>query len=288
MSTLTEKEIYELEKSANRIRKHIIRMLTEARSGHTAGSLGMADVFTVLYLKVLNHRPNEPLWEKRDRVVLSNGHICPVLYATMTEAGYFPEEELMTLRKLGSRLQGHPHREHLPGIETTSGPLGCGLSQIAGMAIADRMNHGDSSERYFYCLLSDGELNSGNIWEAGMLVAKERLANVIAVVDRNNIQIDGFTQDIMPLEPLKEKWESWGWSTVEIDGHDIGHITEAFMRAKLEKEKPSMIIAKTIPGKGVSEFEGKYEWHGKVPDEEQGKKALEELDGIDEEIERGK
>lgn len=285
MSKLTEKERYELEKSANRIRKHIIRMLTEARSGHTAGSLGMADVLAVLYLKVLNHRPEEPFWEGRDRVVLSNGHICPALYATMAEAGYFPEDELITLRKLGSRLQGHPHREHLPGVETTSGPLGCGLSQIAGMAIADRMGGGHPSERHFYCLLSDGELNSGNIWEAGMLIAKEKLADITAIVDRNNIQIDGFTQDVMPLEPLKEKWEAWGWSTVEVDGHDVDRIAKAFMDAKSDKERPVVIIAKTVPGKGVAEFENKYEWHGKVPDEEQERKALEELSKTDDEIE---
>jgi len=265
----------ELQKKAGEVRKLVVKMLTDSGSGHTAGSLGMADIFTVLYSKTLNHRPDDPFWEDRDRVVLSNGHICPVLYATMAEVGYFPTEELFTLRRLGSRLQGHPNRNYLPGIETSSGPLGSGLSQAVGMAIADRM---DKKQKYFYCLLSDGEMNSGNTWEGGMLASKEGLNRLIAIMDRNNIQIDGMTQDVMPLEPLKDKWESWGWNVLDIDGHNVSEIFEAFGRAKEEKNKPTMIIANTISGKGVKEFEGKYEWHGKVPDKEQLKRALEDLD----------
>lgn len=286
MKNLSKKEENDLKRKANRVRQLTIEMLMEAGSGHTAGSLGMVDVFTALYSRALNHRPEDPFWEGRDRVVLSNGHICPALYSTMAEVGYFPVEELKTLRKLGSRLQGHPHRECLPGLETTSGPLGSGLSQLTGMAIADRMVNGENSEKFFYCLLSDGELDSGNVWEAGMLTVKESLGNVVAVIDRNNIQIDGFTQKVMPLEPLKSKWESWGWSVIEIDGHDFNQIMEALQEPKKErKNRPTMIIAQTISGKGVKDFEGKYEWHGKVPNEEQGKKALNELKEIEVQIE---
>lgn len=283
MENLVKKEKKELQKRANRIRKLVIEMLSNAGSGHTAGSLGIADIFTALYFSVLNHKPDEPFWEDRDRVVLSNGHICPVLYATMAEVGYFPIEELMSLRRLGSRLQGHPHREYLPGIETTSGPLGCGLSQAVGMAIADRI---DKKEKHFYCLLSDGEMNSGNTWEGGMLAAKEGLSNVISIMDRNGIQIDGNTKDVMPLEPLKDKWESWGWRVFDIDGHDMEQIVGALREAKEEKDKPSMIIANTTPGKGVGYIEGEYEWHGKTPNEEEAGKAMEDLERIDEEIER--
>ncbi len=285
MEILSKEEEVDLKKKANRVRQMIIEMLMEAGSGHTAGSLGMTDVFVSLYFRVLNHRPEEPFWEGRDRLVLSNGHICPALYSAMALAGYLPVEELKTLRKLGSRLQGHPHRECLAGLETTSGPLGSGLSQITGMAIADRIDNGEKSEKFFYCLLGDGELDSGNVWEAGMLTAKEGLGNVVAVIDRNNIQIDGFTQKIMPLEPLMSKWESWGWSVTEIDGHDFNEILGAFQESKDRRNKPTMIIAHTIPGKGVKEFEGKYEWHGKVPNEEQGKRALDELKEIERQIE---
>ncbi len=259
-------------------------MLMEAGSGHPAGALGMADIFAVLYLHFLRHDPEDPFWEERDRVILSNGHICPVLYATLAEVGYFSKEELKTLRRLGSRLQGHPHRGYLPGIETTSGPLGCGLSQAAGMAIADRMDRGDESESYFYCFMGDGELNSGNIWEAGMLASKERLGKLVGVIDRNNIQIDGFTKDVMPLEPLRDKWESWGWLVYEIDGHNIDQIYEAFEKVRSSPDTPKVIIANTIPGKGVFEFEGKYEWHGKAPDADEGGRALKELAEEDREI----
>jgi transketolase len=273
---LTEERHLELEQTANDIRKSIIKMLVHAGSGHTAGPLGMADVFTVLYFHTLRHDPTRPDWEDRDRLVLSNGHICPVLYATMAYAGYFPTEELMTLRKFGSRLQGHPHREFLPALETSSGPLGEGLSQATGMAIADRMDGKDGTRR-IYCLMSDGELEEGQTWEAGMLAGKYALHNLVALVDRNNIQIDGFTERVMPLEPLADKWRAWNWHVLEIDGHNLEEIAAAFHKAKAIFEKPTMIIAHTIPGQGVVEFERDFHWHGKPPDPEQGATALREL-----------
>jgi transketolase len=277
MEKLDDTKIWDLEMTANKIRTSIIDMLITAGSGHTAGPLGMADIFTALYFHVLKHNPKDPLWEERDRLVLSNGHICPVLYASMAHAGYFTISELRTLRKFGSRLQGHPHREWLPGMETSSGPLGSGLSQAVGMALADRIDRGQSSGRFFYCLLSDGEMDAGNTWEGGMLAGKEKLHNLVAVIDRNNIQIDGFTEDIMPLEPLKEKWEAWGWHVQEINGHDFEEIVNALDEAKAIFNKPSIIIAHTIPGKGVKEFERKFEWHGKPPNKEEGEMALAEL-----------
>ncbi len=219
--TLTDDKIKLLENQALKIRRSIIEMLLAAGSGHTAGPLGMADIFTALYFQLLKHNPHDPQWEERDRLVLSNGHIAPVLYATLAHAGYLPVEELKTLRKFGSRLQGHPHREWLPVLETSSGPLGEGLSQAVGMALADRMERGRSSDRWFYCLTGDGELDCGEIWEAAMLAGRERLHNLIVIVDRNNIQIDGFTEDVMPLEPLAEKWQDFGWHTQEIDGHNF-------------------------------------------------------------------
>jgi len=276
-SYLTDKKIKELEGKANDIRQSIIETLLEAGSGHTAGPLGMADIFTALYFHILRHTPRNPLWEGRDRVILSNGHICPVLYAAMAHAGYFPVEELKTLRKFKSRLQGHPHREWLPGIETSSGPLGSGLSQAAGMALADRMDYGRSTSRFFYCLMSDGELDAGNTWEAALFAGKERLHNLIAIIDRNNIQIDGFTEDVMPLEPLHAKWESFGWHVIEIDGHSFHSIDDAIAQTKAVFEKPSVIIAHTIPGKGVKEWERDYKWHGIPPNKEQAKMALKEL-----------
>jgi len=267
----------ELELKANDIRQSIISMLLEAGSGHTAGPLGMADVFTALYFDILRHDPTDPSWPERDRLVLSNGHINPVLYATMAHAGYFPVEELQTLRKFGSRLQGHPHRDFLPMLDTSSGPLGSGLSQAVGMALADRMDFGITSPKYMYCLMSDGELNEGNSWEAIMLAGKEKLRNLIAIVDRNNIQIDGYTEDIMPLEPLVDKWKAFNWHVQEIDGNNMQAILDAVNEAKAIFEKPSVIIARTIPGKGVREFERKFEWHGKAPGKEDAKMALDEL-----------
>ena len=274
MEKLTEEKIKELKLKANNIRESIIEMLTEAGSGHTAGSLGMADIFTYLYFHALKHDPMRPDWHLRDRLILSNGHICPVLYATMAHAGYFPKEELMTLRKFGSRLQGHPHREFLPYLETSSGPLGEGLSQAVGMAIADKM--GDNN-KYIYCLMGDGELNEGQNFEAMMLASKYKLNNLIAIIDRNNIQIDGFTEDTMPLEDLPTKLKSFNWHVREIDGHNFEDIERAIVEAKDEKEKPCVIIAYTIPGKGVKEFENDYRWHGMPPNKEEAQMALREL-----------
>lgn len=274
VGTYTTREIAMI---ANEIRESVIRMLTEAGSGHTAGPLGMADVFAALYFDILRHDPKNPSWEDRDRLVLSNGHINPVLYAALAHAGYFAVEELQTLRKFGSRLQGHPHRDFLPLLETSSGPLGSGLSQAVGMALADRIDHGVVSDKYFYALLSDGELNEGNSWEAIMLAGKEKLRNLIAIVDRNNIQIDGYTEDVMPLDSLTAKWEAFSWHVQEIDGHNIEAIIDAVHKAKAVFEKPSVIIARTIPGKGVREFERKFEWHGKAPSKEEAKIALDEL-----------
>ncbi|MFP4539853.1 MAG: transketolase [Candidatus Paceibacterota bacterium] len=277
MPILENDKRVELKRKAVEIRMSVIESLMKAGSGHTAGSLGMADIFTVLYFHMLRHTPEDPFWEDRDRVILSNGHICPVLYATLAHSGYFPMEELNTLRIMGSRLQGHPHREYLPGVETSSGPLGCGLSQTVGMALAERMDKGEKSNKSFYCLLSDGEMDSGNTWEGGMLGAKEGLGNIIAIMDRNNIQIDGHTHDVMPLEPLCEKWESWGWYVIETDGHNIDAIIDAINEAKTAYGKPAMVIADTIPGKGVPDIENKYEWHGKAPDQEMGERAIAEL-----------
>lgn len=274
---LPETKVQELATKANEIRESIIEMLLEAGSGHTAGPLGMADIFTLLYFHILKHDPKNPEWPARDRLVLSNGHICPVLYATMAHAGYFPVEELKTLRKFGSRLQGHPHREYLPMLENSSGPLGSGLSQAVGMAIADRMDLGRSVDRFIYCLMSDGEHDEGNTWEAIMLAAKEKLHNLIAVVDRNNIQIDGFTEDIMPLDDIAAKWRSFNWHVIEVDGHDFMALAQAFAQAQAIFEKPTVIIAHTIPGKGVKEFERDFRWHGKPPNKEEAKMALSEL-----------
>lgn len=262
---LTPGKVQFLKEKANDIRISIIEMLVAAGSGHSAGPLGMADIFTALYFHILNHDSKNPFWEERDRLVLSNGHICPVMYATMAHAGYFPKSELLTLRKFKSRLQGHPHREFFPYAETSSGPLGAGLSQAVGMAIADRMDKGVSSDRFFYCLVGDGELNEGQNWEAIMLAAKEKLGKLILIVDRNNIQIDGYTEDIMPLNSLTHKFESFGWHTEEIDGHNFGSIVEAVGRAQAVFDGPSVIIARTIPGKGVSYMERDFKWHGSPP-----------------------
>jgi len=277
MKYLDEGKIKFLEGKALEIRKSIIEMLVEAKSGHTAGPLGMADVFSAFYFHILKHDPKNPSWEERDRVVLSNGHICPVLYAAMAHSGYFPVSELKTLRKFSSRLQGHPHREFLPMVETSSGPLGHGLSQAIGMAFADRLDEGVLSERFIYCFMGDGELDEGSVWEAMMLAGKEKLRNLIAIIDRNNIQIDGFTENVMPLEPLRDKFEAFGWHVLEIDGHNMESIVNAVNEAKAIFEKPSVIIAHTIPGKGVEMFERDYKWHGNPPSAKQGRDALAEL-----------
>jgi len=285
MHYLSDETVHALERKANEIRQSVIEMLIEAGSGHTAGPLGMADIFTLLYFEVLKHDPKNPFWNDRDRLVLSNGHICPVLYATMAHAGYFKEDELITLRKFGSRLQGHPHKEMLPGIETSSGPLGSGLSQAVGMALAERIENSYSA-RYFYCLTGDGELDCGQMWEAFMLAGKEKLHNLIAIVDRNGIQIDGYTKDVMPLEPLREKLESFNWDVQEVDGHNFRAINDAIGKAQAVYSQPSIIIAHTIASKGVDVFERDFRWHGNPPGKgpedrvdksEQAQVALEKL-----------
>ncbi len=274
MAEIHDKKLKFLEEMANLLREDVIEMLLEARSGHSAGPLGMADIFSALYFHVLNHEPKNPDWADRDRLILSNGHICPIRYAAMARAGYFPIEELLTLRKINSRLQGHPHRKALPGVETTSGPLGSGLSQAIGLALAGKLN----GEKYrIFCAMSDGELQEGNTWEALMFAGKNKLNNLLAIIDRNNIQIDGFTEDIMPLDDLKSKYEAFGWHVLEIDGHNFESIIGAYAEAETIHEKPTVIIAHTIPGKGVDFMENRFEWHGKPPNKEEAEKALNQL-----------
>lgn len=262
---LTAEKSKLLFEKAHAIRQSIIEMLIEAKSGHTAGPLGMADVFTYLYFHALKHDPNKPDWTYRDRLVLSNGHICPVLYATMAHSGYFPMSELKTLRKFGSKLQGHPHREFLPAVETSSGPLGSGLSQAVGMAIADRIDYGKTSGKQIVCLMGDGELDEGQNWEAIQLAGKERLQNLTVIIDRNSIQIDGFTEDVMPLNPLADKWKSFNWHVQEVDGHNFTALDGAWTQAVSAFDRPSVIICYTIASKGIPEFERQYQWHGKPP-----------------------
>lgn len=274
MIHLHEDKIRFLEEMANRIRQDCIEMVVNARSGHVAGPLGMADIFTAMYFHILRHDPKKSDWEERDRLVLSNGHICPVQYAAMARAGYFSVEELKTLRKFGTRLQGHPHRGSLPGIETTSGPLGSGLSQAVGMAIAGKL---DAKKNNIYCLMSDGEQECGQTWEAVMLAGKLKLDNLTALIDRNNIQIDGVTEDIMPLEPLRQKYEAFNWHVLEINGHNFEEIVNAFETSRAIFEKPVIIIAHTIPGKGVDFMEFKYEWHSKTFKPEEVEESLRQL-----------
>ncbi|MEK7464711.1 MAG: transketolase [Patescibacteria group bacterium] len=274
MEPLHDKKLKVLEEKANRIRETIIETLLEAGSGHSAGPLGMADIFTALYFHVLNHKPGKPDWPDRDRLILSNGHICPARYVAMAYAGYFPMEELKTLRKINSRLQGHPHRTALPGVETTSGPLGSGISQAIGVALAAKL---DGKKHRVYCITSDGEHQEGNTWEAIMFAGKNRLNNLTVIMDRNNIQIDGFTENTMPLEPLREKYEAFNWHVLEIDGNNMMHFVDAISEAEAIYEKPTVIIAHTIPGKGVSFMERDYIWHGKPPNKEEAVRALTEL-----------
>jgi transketolase len=274
MAHVSDEKIYVLEKKANEIRQTVIEMLAEAGSGHTAGPLGMADIFAAFYFHILKHNPSDPLWSERDRLVLSNGHIAPVLYAALAHAGYFPHEETKTLRKLGSRLQGHPEKEKLPGIETTSGPLGSGLSQASGMAYVAKM---DKSSFRTYCLMSDGELQAGNTWEALMFAGANKLGNLTAVIDRNNIQISGYTEDIMQLEPLKNKFEAFNWHVIDVDGHNIEEFINAVEMSKAVYERPTVIIAHTISGKGIKSMEFDYLWHGKPPTPEEAQEFLAEL-----------
>ena len=275
---ITDAQLKKLKETSKKIRIAVLEMLAEAGSGHTAGSLGMADVFTLLYFHILRHKPQNPNWEDRDVVVLSNGHIAPVLYATLAYAGYFEKELLHTLRKLHSPLQGHPHKGALAGVEASSGPLGNGLGQAIGMALANRLKNGPASDRFFYCLLGDGELNEGIIWEGIMLAGREKLGNLIAIVDRNNIQIDGYTHEVMPLEPLKDKFESFNWHVDEVSGHDFVALENVIVEAQATLERPSVIIARTVAGKGVKEFERKPFWHGRPPSKEQLAEAIEELE----------
>ena len=277
-----ETKLKQLELRAMQIRQSIIETLVEAGSGHSAGPLGMADIFTALYFHVLKHDPKHPEWPDRDRLILSNGHIRPVRYVAMAHAGYFPIEELKTLRKFGSRLQGHPHRLSMPGLETTSGPLGSGLSQAAGMALAGKM---DNTSWRVYCAMSDGEHDAGQTWEAAMFAAKYKLNNLTGIIDRNNIQIDGYTEDIMPLDDLKAKYEAFNWHVIEVDGHNIRGFVEVCAQAQAIFEKPTVIIAHTIPGKGVDFMENKFEWHGKPPNKEEAKIALRELRTLQGQIE---
>ena len=274
MSYLTEADVARIRTYANDIRQTVVTMLARAGSGHTAGSLGMADIFAALFFHTLNHRPHEPEWEERDRLILSNGHIAPVRYAAMAHAGYFPIEETETLRQFGSRLQGHPERTRLPGLETTSGPLGEGLGQAAGIALGARM---DARTLRVYCAMSDGEQQSGITWESVMFAGKNKLANLTAILDRNTIQIGGSTEEVMPLEPLREKYEAFNWHVVEVDGHDIEMVCDALNQAKEYTDGPTCVIAHTVPGKGIAEIEGDYRWHSKAPSDEEATRWLKEL-----------
>ncbi len=271
---LHEEKVKFLEEKANEIRQLIIDMLVNAGSGHSAGPLGMADIFSAFYFHILRHDPKNPDWPDRDRLILSNGHICPVRYAAMALAGYFPIEELKTLRKINSRLQGHPHRTTLSGVETSSGPLGEGISQAIGIAYAGIL---DKKDYHVYCITSDGEHQEGNTWEAYMWLGKNPLPNLTIIIDRNYIQIDGITEDVMPLEPLRQKLEAFGLHVLEVDGHNIRAFVDKVREAQSEWRRTSVIIAYTIPGKGVSFMEKKFEWHGKPPNKEEAKKALDEL-----------
>ena len=271
---ITQQKIKEIELRAAGLRETVVEMLLAAGSGHTAGPLGLADIFAAFYFYILKHDPKNPAWEDRDRLLLSNGHVTPVRYAAMAHAGYFPVEECLTLRKFGSRLQGHPERERLPGVETTSGPLGSGLGQACGYALGARM---DSQKFRVYCVMSDGEQDAGNTWEAAMFAGANKLSNLTAVIDRNNIQINGMTEQVMPLENLRAKYEAFGWHVLEIDGHNISAIVSAVEQAKAIYEKPTLILAHTIPGKGIQEIEFDYRWHGKAPNKEEAAKFLAEL-----------
>ena len=268
------KNIQELEKIANELRKLVIDMLLNAKSGHSAGSLGTADLFSALYFHILKINPQKPNVPLRDRFVLSNGHICPIWYAALYKKGFFPKKELWDLRKIDSNLQGHPHYNSLPGIENTGGPLGQGLSLAVGMALAGKM---DNKPYRTYCMTSDGELNEGQIWEAAMFAPNQKLNRITWIIDRNNIQIDGYTENIMPLENLREKLEAFNWLVLEIDGHNIEEFINACTTAKAVTQRPTVIIAHTVPGKGVDFMENKFAWHGKPPNKTEAAKALKQL-----------
>lgn len=273
----------ELELIANNARQELVKMLVTAQSGHTAGPLGMAEVFTVLYHDWAKVDPKNPGWAERDYIYLSNGHICPIWYVTLATKGFFPPEELSRLRKIGALLQGHPHNETIPGVENSGGPLGQGISQAAGCAIALKRS---GRQNRVYCICGDGEQDEGQVWEAIMFAAHHKLDNLTMILDRNDIQIDGTTTEVMNLEPLADKYKAFGWNVIAIDGHSVGEIKKGLAKAQATAGKPSIIIAKTTPGKGCSEFENKSEWHGKVPSPEQGDKAIAELQAAREKIEK--
>jgi transketolase len=258
-------KVLEIERTANLLREEVIKMLLEAKSGHAAGSLGTAEIFAALYFHIL---------KEEDKFILSNGHICPVWYATLAQKGYFPKEELKTYAKFGSKLQAHPHKNSLPGVENNSGPLGQGLSLAIGQALAAKM---DAKTHRIYCMTSDGELNEGQVWEAAMLAPKQKLNNMTWIIDRNNIQVDGITEDIMPLEPLRSKLESFNWYVIEIDGHNVEEIINACNMAKAVTQRPTVVIAHTIPGKSVEFMQYKFDWHGKAPDKREAEAALKQL-----------
>jgi transketolase len=281
---LRQDVLQNLRERANAIRQDIIEMLVTAGSGHSAGPLDMADIFAALYFHILRHDPNDPAWEDRDRLILSNGHICPVRYAAMAQAGYFPRSELATLRKFGSPLQGHPDRLRLPGLETTSGPLGAGLAQACGLAYAAKM---DQKIWRVYCVVSDAEEECGLHWEAVMFAAKFALDNLTCIVDRNYIQIDGATEQVMPLEPLRAKYDAFNWSVLECDGNDIAAFINVVEGAQRKRGIPTVIIAHTLAGKGVDFMEGDYHWHGKPPSAQEGAAALNELRTLQGKIEAG-
>jgi transketolase len=281
MQALSEKRLTELREQANLCRQGIIRSLLAAGSGHSAGSLDMADIFTALYQHVLRHDPKNPEWPQRDRLLLSCGHIAPVRYSAMAHAGYFPVEELLTLRKFGTRLQGHPERVRLPALETTSGPLGEGLAQGTGMALGAKM---DGEQWRVYVITSDAEHQCGLHWEAVLTAGKFQLNNLINIIDRNFIQIDGSTEDVMPLEPLADKYRAFNWNVLECNGNDIAQFIATVEKAQQSQDKPTVIIAHTTPGKGVSYMEGDYTWHGKPPNKDQADVALRELEAERERI----
>lgn len=273
-SYIVGNDIAELQKVSTKLRKHVINMLVEAGSGHSAGALGLADILACLYFKILQVEPKNPNWAQRDRLVLSNGHTCPILYAALAEKGFFPVSQLKRLRKIDAMLQGHPHNKTIPGVDASSGPLGQGLSQAIGIALAAKL----SEQKYeTFCILSEGDLNEGNTWEAFMFAAKMRLNNLTVIIDRNNIQIDGYTEDVMPLEPLDDKLEAFGWHVIQIDGHNIEEIVNSINMSKSIFERPVVIIAHTIPGYGVDFVEYKFEWHGKPPNKKQAQSALKQL-----------
>ena len=266
--------IEELQEIAKEVRQDVVKMILKAEAGHPAGSLGMVDVLVALYYGVLRHDPTKPDWEERDRLILSNGHICPALYAVMSHAGYFEHKYLMKFGEFGGILQGHPDKRFLSSLETTSGPLGCGLAQASGIALSAKLDH---MRFRTFVITSDGEHDEGNHWEAVAFAGKNNLSNLTMIVDRNNIQIDGFTEEVMPLEPLADKYKAFHWSVIEVDGHNMEEIVDACNKARAIYENPTVIIARTIPGKGVDFMENNPNWHSKAIKSEEAKSALKEI-----------